>query len=62
MSHDREERKRQERARAREQMGSLYVRREPQQAERWPRLVCSCGADAGSVDEVILCKHEENGR
>jgi hypothetical protein len=53
MTH--EERKRQEKARARAQMGTLLGRK--QDVER-PRMVCVCGEPAATVDEILFCKHE----
>jgi hypothetical protein len=62
MSHEREEKDRAARAKARAQMGSIFARPERREGEQWPRLVCGCGEAAGSVEEVLLCKHEEEGR
>jgi hypothetical protein len=56
MTHNREERKRQEKQRARQQMGTRLGRAPPTvETERWPRIICGCGAEISTVNEALLC-------
>lgn len=70
MSHERKEKDRAARAKARAQMGTRLGRREPQQVDgifpapgndawdewaHWPHLICGCGEEVESVAAVLLC-------